>query len=100
VTYRFEQIFRTPASEQWSVLRDARSDDEVAPIAGRVDVHFDRSYARVTIVLRDDVSDDDATALLARVDEQLVPLKSRGDVRITLWRGAHEGTFAPQRNDE
>ena len=100
MTFRFEQIFRTPASEQWSILRDADGDDEVPPVAGRVDVHFDRGYARVTLVLREDVSDDDATSLLARVDEQLVPTKARGDVRITLWRGAHEGTFAPQRDGE
>ncbi len=98
MTFRFEQIFRTPASEQWSVLRDATSDDEVPPVAGRVDVHFDQGYARVTLVIRDDVTDDEATEVLARVDEQLVPTKARGDVKITLWRGAHEGTFIPERD--
>jgi len=97
VTFRFEQIFRTPASEQWSVLRNAASDDEVPPVAGRVDVHFDQGYARVTLILRDDIADDDATEVLALVDEQLVPSKARGDVKITLWRGVHEGTFAPDR---
>ncbi|MCK9494579.1 MAG: hypothetical protein M0R75_03650 [Dehalococcoidia bacterium] len=94
--YRFEQIFRTPSSEQWSVLPAATSEDEVPPVAGRVDVHFDQGYARITVVLRSEIDDGDATDVIALVDEQLVPSKARGDVKITLWRGAHAGTFVPE----
>jgi len=99
VTFRFEQIFRTPSSEQWSVLRDPASDEEAPLVAGRVDVHFDpqgAGYSRVTVVLREDLGEDGATEVLTLVDEQLVPAKARGDVRITLWRGAHAGTFVPE----
>jgi hypothetical protein len=100
VTFHFEQIFRTPASEQWSVIRDAGSEEEASLVAGRVDVHFDTqagaSTSRVTVVLRDDLGDDGATEVLTLVDEQLIPAKARGDVRITLWRGAHAGTFVPE----
>jgi len=95
--YRFEQLFRTPSSEQWSVVPAvAPSEDEVPPVAGRVDVHFDQGYARVTVVLRAEIDDEDATDVIALVDEQLVPSKARGDVKITLWRGAHAGTFVPE----
>lgn len=94
--YRFEQIFRTPSSEQWSVLPTVTSEDEVPPVAGRVDVHFDQGYARITVVLRSEIDDGDATDVIALVDEQLVPSKARGDVKITLWRGAHAGTFVPE----
>ena len=99
MSFRFDQIFRTPSSEQWTVVREPSPetpDDVVPPVAGRVDVHFDRGYSRVTVVLRDDISDDDATDVIAMVDERLVPANSRGDVRITLWRGAHAGTFIPE----
>lgn len=95
-SFRFDQIFRTPASEQWSVIPAIVPDDEAPLVAGRVDVHFDRGYARVTIVLRDDISEDDAVQVISQVDEQLVPSKARGDVKITLWRGTHFGTFAPE----
>lgn len=96
MSFRFEQLFRTPSSEQWSVIRDSASEDDVPPVAGRVDVHFDQGYARVTVVLRDDFTDDDATEVVALVDERLIPSKGRGDVKITLWRGAHAGTFVPE----
>ncbi|MGE3961629.1 MAG: hypothetical protein AB7F65_08125 [Dehalococcoidia bacterium] len=97
MSYRFEQLFRTPSSEQWSVLSDAPvGEDQIPPVAGRVDVHFDRGYARVTVVLREDIDDDEATAVISMVDEHLVPTKGRGDVKITLWRGGHAGTFVPE----
>ena len=99
MTFRFEQLFRTPSSEQWSVVRELGADapqDQVPPVAGRVDVHFDRGYARVTVVLRDDISDEDATNIIAMVDERLVPTAGRGDVKITLWQGTHAGTFIPE----
>lgn len=101
MSFRFEQLFRTPGSEQWSVLRDdasteGQADDQVPPVAGRVDVHFDRGYARVTVILRADIGDDEATEVIALVDERLVPNRARGDVKITLWRGSHAGTFVPE----
>ncbi len=99
MSFQFEQLFRTPSSEQWSVVRQSTPDapqDTVPPVEGRVDVHFDRGYSRVTVVLRDDISDDDATEVIALVDERLVPASARGDVKITLWRGAHAGTFIPE----
>ena len=89
--FTFEQTFRTTQSEQWKVL-----DAEGIP-AGRVDVHFEPGAARVTLVVRDDVSEDALTDLLSTVDERLVPQKARADVKITAWRGASLGTFAPER---
>ena len=90
-TFRFEPLFRTPNSEQWSAIHEG----DPAPV-GRVDVHFDGGSARVTLVARDDVTDEAAQELLALVDERLVPERARRDVRITLWRGQHNGTFVPE----
>ncbi len=89
--YTFEQLFRTTQSEQWKVL------DPAGVAAGRVDVHFEPGTARVTLVVRDDVTEDDVTDLLSTVDERLVPQKARADVKVTVWRGASLGTFAPER---
>ena len=90
-TFHLEQRFRTPTSEQWSALLD---DD--TRTAARIDVHFDHERARVTVVMRDDLDEAAAESLLALVDAELVPSKARSDVRITVWRGRHEGTFAPE----
>jgi hypothetical protein len=88
--FRLERLFRTPTSEQWSV----RVEDDGSPVA-RVDVHFGPQSARVTVSSSEDLDAEATEALIALVDERLVPAKTRGNVRITLWRGRHEGTFVP-----
>lgn len=85
----FEQLFRTPSSEQWKIL------DGDGGTLGRVDVHFGPASARVTVAVAPAVSEADLEDLLATVDERLVPAKARGDLRITVWRGESLGTFAP-----
>lgn len=88
--FTFEQLFHTTQSEQWKVL------DAGGVPAGRVDVHFEPGSARVSVVVRDDVTEDDLQDLLTTIDERLVPQKARADVKITAWRGASLGTFAPE----
>ncbi|MCK9486323.1 MAG: hypothetical protein M0R73_06430 [Dehalococcoidia bacterium] len=90
-SFTFEQLFRTTQSEQWKVL------DAAGATAGRVDVHFEPGVARVSVVVQDDVNEDDLQDLLSTIDERLVPQKARADVKITAWRGAALGTFAPDR---
>lgn len=89
VAYQFQPLYHTPSSSQWTIL----GDDDTR--LGRVDLHFEPGRARVTLVLVEAIDDDGLEALAALVDEQLVPALSRGDVRISAWRGTLLGTFAP-----
>jgi hypothetical protein len=90
VTFRFDQRYQTAASAQWALLDDAGAT------LGRIDAHFEPGRARVTLVVATAVDDTAAEDLVATIDETLVPALSRGDVRISVWRGESLGTFAPQ----
>jgi len=91
MTYSFDQLFQTLHSEQWKII------DGEGKTAGRVDVHFDVAAARVSIAVRADIEEADLDELVSSVDERLVPAKTRGDVRISVWRGESAGTFIPRR---
>ncbi|MEX2372687.1 MAG: hypothetical protein WD800_02695 [Dehalococcoidia bacterium] len=89
---RFERLHRTRSSEQWAIIDDGADD----PHLGRADVHIEPDAARVTLILSADLPDDALADLVASVDERLVPPESRGHVRVSAWRGAYLGTFAPE----
>ena len=87
--FSFEREVRTPYSEAYSIMDDAR------PV-GRIDIHFTYNLVHVTLAVDESLTQEDVQELIDTIDEDLVDAVgiAREGFVVHVFQGRETGVFS------